>query len=225
MTSTIVRDQIMQHVRAYYIGVHLAWVKSLKSDEAKDMALATEQIADAEAGLVHFILGLIATPAPTVDPNEDTQLLETVRVEKPSKELSPRDSAFQRLFDELLVRQERIYQAIVKYLGGEPKNIHLRTADLLNSVIDLSEIMIAYGGDCADLVRAIREDEVARRTNPKRLVRSQENEAKPLLTGAAQHRGIDSTSETMAGLASAGFVAPAPTVESAAPPTTIPAPI
>jgi hypothetical protein len=171
----VVRDQILEHVRLYRAQVHAAWGHALRSKE--DPASLAAQVIDAEAALVHFILGFVATPA--VDPNEDTQLLETLKEEP--KALSLRDSGMQRLFDELLVRHERIYQAIVKYLGGEPKTIQLRTADLLNSVIDLSEIMIAYGGDCADLVRAIREDEAARRANTKRQVRSQENEAKPVM--------------------------------------------
>ncbi len=173
----VVRDQVLQHTRAYACALTdiLTWRAQYPGEASRKEALI-----NAEAKLVHSILGLMPTPAPTVDPNEDTQLIDTTKVAKP-KELSPRDMSLQRLFDELLVRHERIYQAIVKYLGGEPKTIQLRTADLLNSVIDLSEIMIAYGGDCADLVRAIREDEAARRVNTKRQVRSQENEAKPLM--------------------------------------------
>lgn len=132
-----------------------------------------------------------------IDPNTETQLVEAVKPADAERGRLRR-AGLENLFDELVIRQRRLHEVLVSYIGCEPEKFKLRGRDLLFMVVDLGLFMQALGGPWQPILAAIDADEAEKKARTKFAVRSQEDEAKPMLA-AKQAEKPDATPEAAKG--------------------------
>lgn len=168
----------------------------------RTMSGQPEDLAALEESLRHIVTlltGSSRTECKTVDPNTETQLCESIPGKKPTERDRVLNIGFQNLFDELIVRQQRMHEVLVRYIGCDADQLVLRSRDLLHMTVDLGTLMLAMGGSWAEVVSRIESDEKDRRERTKFATRSMEDEAKPLITTKQAKPEVDASPEAAKG--------------------------
>lgn len=127
--------------------------------------------------------------------DSETKLVEAINPER-SRLIN---QGFQNLFDELVLRQQRMHEVLAGYVGCEPDRLVLRARDLLHMTVDLGVFMNAMGGPWAEVVKKIEADEVERKKRTKFATRSMEDEAKPILVKKQAAPETETTPEAAKG--------------------------
>ena len=144
------------------------------SEHGVAVAGAPITLAQAKEQMVAALTGSSRIDRKPIDPNTETQLVAAVddKPKTPYAELA-RSSA---------VLRQRLHEVLVEYVGCEPAQFKLRGRDLLFMVADVGKLMAVLGGPWKPILDQIEADEAEKKARTKFSVRSQEDEAKPILT-------------------------------------------
>ena len=173
-------------------------VRATTSPNREDRAA----IVEAKNHIVALLTGSSRIDRKAVALDTDTQLCEAIDPKKETERIERSrilSAGFQNLFDELILRQQRIHEVLTHYVGCTPDKLIVRARDLLHMTVDLGQFMLAMNGSWAEVVTKIEADEKERRERTKFATRSMEDEAKPMIVAKQAKAEVDSAPEAAKG--------------------------
>jgi hypothetical protein len=133
----------------------------------------------AKEEMVAALTGSSRIDRPAVDPNTETQMAEAITPDATrQKELIEGKLL---MLDDLLIRHRQLHETLVHYVGCTPDKLHIRTRDLLFTVVDVGMLMRIAGGPWREVLERIEADQREIQARTKFAARSTENLAPEIL--------------------------------------------
>lgn len=183
-------EQATKLVDAFVAAVQANTATSVDDFAAGQSEAKHKRLAEARDQLLAALTGSSRIER-AVDPNTETQMAEAIAPDAvKQKELIEGKLL---MLDDLLIRHRQLHETLVHYVGCTPDKLHIRTRDLLFTVVDVGMLMRIAGGPWREVLERIEADQREIQARTKFAARSTENLAPEILKAKAEAKAAAAT--------------------------------